>query len=133
MYVRQNGGEGLLAAGSPVNIAGLTPFNGVFDPSGDGKCETGGISSANMPQLDILSSTVSPQTGAPCSATDPCYKITMQLNNLALAPTTAQDPDPDLVWLTQWFVPSTSDPNGGKNFHTYAESTNGSALQCYVG
>jgi hypothetical protein len=57
----------------------------------------------------------------------------MTLNNLSLAPTTAQDPDPDLVWSTQWLVPSTSDATGGRNFHVYAESTNGGALQCYVG
>ena len=133
MYVRQNGGDGLFVANSPVNIAALTPFNGVSDPEGDGKYEVAGISSASMPQLDILSSTIAKETGAPCSATEPCYKIAMQLKDLSLAPTTAQDPDPDLVWLTQWFVPSTSDPNGGKNFHTYAESNNGSALQCYVG
>jgi hypothetical protein len=57
----------------------------------------------------------------------------MKLNNLSFAPTTTQDPDLDLVWLTQWFVPSTRDPNGGKNFFVYAESFNGSALQCFAG
>jgi len=133
MYVRQNGGDGLVASLSPVNLPGLAPFNGVSDPSGDGRYEVNGTSSATMPQLDILSSSITQVTSAPCSTTDPCYRIAMQLNNLSLAPTTAQDPDPDLVWLTQWFVPSTSDPNGGKNFHAYAESTNGGALQCFVG
>ncbi|HKP93568.1 MAG TPA: hypothetical protein VJS88_06700, partial [Chthoniobacterales bacterium] len=133
MYVRQNGGDGLFAANSPVNVPGLSPLNAVSDPAGDGKYEVNGISSASMPQLDILSSTVSKVTAAPCSTAEPCYKITMELNDLSLAPTTAQDPDPDLVWLTQWFVPSTSDPNGGKNFHVYAESTNGADLQCFVG
>ena len=57
----------------------------------------------------------------------------MKLNNLSLAPTIAQDPDHDLVWLTQWFVPSATDPNGGKNFFVYAESFNGAPLQCYAG
>ena len=57
----------------------------------------------------------------------------MKLNNLSLAPTTSQDPDLDLVWLTQWFVPSTTDPNGGKNFFVYGESFNGSAVQCFAG
>ena len=61
------------------------------------------------------------------------YKIVKRLNNLSLAPTVAQDPDTTLVWNTQWFVPSTSDTNGGKNFHIYAESNNGAALQCFVG
>jgi hypothetical protein len=133
MYVRQNGGDGLFVAQSPVSVPGITPINGVADPEGDGKYEVNGVTSASMPQLDILFSTVTRTTGAPCSATDPCYKIKMDLKNLSLAPTTAQDPDPDLVWLTQWFVPSTTDPNGGKNFHVYAESTNGAALQCFVG
>jgi hypothetical protein len=133
MYVHQNGGTGLYAANSPVSIPGITPFNGVLDPAGDGKYEVAGTSSANMPQLDILSSSVSEVTTAPCSVAAPCYKFFTQINNLSLAPTTAQDPDIDLVWSTQWLVPSTSDPNGGKNFHVYAESLNGAALQCFVG
>src|SRR5205823_13774357 len=118
MYVHQNGGTGLYAAQSPVSISGITPFNGVVDPAGDGKYEVSGSSSASMPQLDILSSNITKVTSSPCSAADPCYRIAMQLNNLSLAPA-AQDPDPDLVWLTQWFVPSTSDANGGKNLHAY--------------
>ena len=133
MYVRQNGGNGVFAASSPVNIPGLTPFNSVTDPTGDGQYEVAGTTSANMPQLDITSSSVSEITTAPCSVAAPCYQVVMQLNNLSLAPTTAQDPDPDLVWLTQWFVPSNTDPNGGKNFFVYAESTNGGALTCYSG
>ena len=112
----------------------MRPINGVSDPSGDGKYEVTGITNAlNMPQLDILSSSVTKVTTAPCSAGDPCYKVVMQLNNLSLAPTTAQDPDTDLVWLTQWLVPSTSDAVGGRNFHVYAESNNGGALQCFSG
>jgi hypothetical protein len=133
MYVHQNGGTGLFTSPSLVSVPGITPFNGVLDPMGDGKYEVSGISSANMPQLDILSSNVTKVTSSPCSVAAPCYKVFMQLNNLSLAPTTAQDPDPDLVWQTQWFVPSTTDGNGGKNFHVYAESTNGGALQCFVG
>ena len=57
----------------------------------------------------------------------------MQLNDLSLAPTPDQDPDVDLVWSTQWFVPSSTDPNGGKNVLVYAESTSGGPLQCFVG
>ena len=137
MYVHQNGGTGLYAANSPVSISGLTPFNGTADPSGDGKYEVSGLSSANMPQLDILSSTMSKVTSAPCSMVAACYKVVMQINNLSLAPTPVanpgDDPDPDLLWQTQWFVPSTTDGSGGKNFHVYAESLNGAALQCFVG
>ncbi|HYR23454.1 MAG TPA: dockerin type I domain-containing protein [Chthoniobacterales bacterium] len=133
MYVHQNGGTGLYAAQSPLSVSGITPFNGVFDQAGDGKYEVSGTSSANMPQLDILSSSISKVTTAPCSAVAPCYKVFMQLNDLSLAPTTAQDPDVDLVWHTQWFVPSSTDGAGGKNFYAYAESTNGGALNCFVG
>ncbi|MFL6516124.1 MAG: hypothetical protein ACJ8M1_13985 [Chthoniobacterales bacterium] len=133
MYVRQNGGTSLIAASSPISVGGLTPFNGISDPAGDGKYEAGGISSANMPQLDILKSNIVRTTSSPCSTAAPCYKFAMQLNNLTLAPAPAQDPDTDLVWSTQWFVPSSTDSNGGKNYHVYAESFNGAALQCFVG
>jgi hypothetical protein len=133
MFVRQNAGNGLLTASSPVNISGLAPFNAVSDPSNDGKYEVNGASSANMPQLDITNSSIRLLTTAPCSAAAPCYQVVMQLNNLSLAPTTAQDPDLDLVWLTQWFVPSTTDPNGGKNFFVYGESFNGAPVQCFAG
>ena len=139
MYVRQNGGTGLFTTPSLVSVPGITPFNAVSDPSGDGKYEVNGTSSANMPQLDVLNSSVTKVTTAPCSISAPCYKVVMQLSNLSLAPTPVDpgdltdDPDTDLVWLTQWFVPSSTDVNGGKNFHAYAESTNGGTLQCFVG
>ncbi|HEY0367974.1 MAG TPA: dockerin type I repeat-containing protein [Chthoniobacterales bacterium] len=133
MFVRQNAGPTLLNATSPINLAGLAAFNSVSDPAGDGKYEQSGISSANMPQLDILQSNITVWSAAPCSSGAPCYRVTMVLNNLSLAPTTTTDPDTDLVWNTQWLVPSSSDTNGGKNFHVYAESTNGGALQCYYG
>ncbi|HEX8077647.1 MAG TPA: hypothetical protein VF511_07515, partial [Chthoniobacterales bacterium] len=133
MFVRQNGGPGLLTGTSPVSILGLTPFNSVGDPPGDGKYEQNGISSANMPHLDITRSSITKVSTAPCSAASPCYRVEMRINNLSLAPTPMQDPDTTLVWHTQWLVPSTSDANGGKNFHVYAESNNGAALQCFYG
>ncbi len=133
MYVHQNGGTGLFVSPSLVNVPGITSYNSVTDPSGDGKYEVSGTSSMSMQQLDIVSSSVSLATSAPCSVAAPCYKIFIQLKNLSLAPSTMRDPDPDLVWQTQWFVPSTTDPNGGKNFHVYAESFNGGTLQCFVG
>jgi len=133
MFVRQNGGTGLYAAQSPLNISGIAAYNVVLDPPGDGKYEVNGTSSANMPQLDIIASSVSQVTTAPCSAAAPCYRVFMQLNNLSLAPTLAQDPNTDLVWSTQWFVPSSTDSTGGRNFHVYAESNNGAALQCFTG
>lgn len=131
MYVRQNGGPGLFAASTPIKIPGLAPFNAASDPAGDGQLEANGTTGPNMPQLDILRSSVAKVTSAPCSVAEPCYRITMQLNNLSLAAPAA--PYVDQVWSTQWFVPSTADVNGGKNFHVYAESTNGAPLQCFVG
>jgi hypothetical protein len=133
MYVRQNGGTGLSNSPALVSVPGITPYNGVTDITGDGKYEALGTSSANMPQLDLVASNITKVTTAPCSVAAPCYKIFMQLNNLSLAPTLAQDPDVDLVWHTQWFVPSTTDGNGGKNFHVYAESLNGAPLECFIG
>jgi hypothetical protein len=132
MYVQQNGGMPIVGS-SLVHTPSMAQFNGSSDQAGDGKYEAAGISSATMPQLDILESSVTKVTTAPCSAGAPCYKVFMQLNDLSLAPTTAQDTDPDLVWHTQWFVPSNTDSTGGRNFHVYAESLNGGALQCYFG
>ncbi|MEY2546980.1 MAG: hypothetical protein QOG48_2097, partial [Verrucomicrobiota bacterium] len=133
MYVRQNGGNGLYAATSPVNIPGIAPFNSVSDETADARYEANGTISATMPNLDILGSSVRKLTTAPCSTSAPCYQVVMQLNNLSLIPDVANDPDPDLVWLTQWMVPSTTDPNGGKDFFVYAESTGGGAMQCFAG
>ncbi|HEY4282694.1 MAG TPA: hypothetical protein VGM62_06470, partial [Chthoniobacterales bacterium] len=56
MYVRQNAGTGLYAATSPLQIPDIQAFNSVSDSTGDGKYEVAGISSATMPQLDILGS-----------------------------------------------------------------------------
>jgi hypothetical protein len=143
IYVRQNGGTGLYAATSPVNISGLTPFNFVSDPPGDGQYEAGGLTSNNMPQLDLLRSSVAKVTTAPCSVVAPCYRFTMVINDLSLTPTPVDpkagfyDPDQNLVWLTQWLVPSPADPDGGKNYHVYAEAysdgTNPPTLQCHLG
>src|SRR5438132_1447394 len=84
------------------------PF-GVCGPSRDAKYEAAGMSSANMQQLDIIASSMTEIGTAPCSASAPCYKVAMQLNNLSLAGAATPDTDTDLVWSTQWFVPSTSD------------------------
>ena len=141
MFVRQNGGPGLYAASSPVNIPGLTPFNAVTDPPDDATYEAGGLTSATMPQLDILKSTVSRVTTPPCSEGAPCYRFSMTIKDLSLTPTPVNDPtddpDPNLMWFTQWLVPSASDVDGGKNYHVYAEAysdgVNPPALQCHLG
>src|SRR5207237_7903314 len=96
MFVRQNHGNGLLVASSPVNISGLAPFNTVSDPTNDGKYEVNGLSSANMPQLDITNSSMKLLTTAPCSAAAPCYQVVMKLNNLP--PASIRTQHPDLAW-----------------------------------
>jgi hypothetical protein len=63
----------------------------------------------------------------------PSTKTASPKSGLLSQATPDQDPDVDLVWSTQWFVPSSTDPNGGKDFHVYAESTSGGPLQCFVG
>jgi hypothetical protein len=64
------------------------------------------------------------------------YRVTMTVADLrSLAPGPAASPaqGTNFVWLTQWLVPSGSDPNGGKNFFVYMESTNGAPPVCYSG
>ncbi|HEX6487420.1 MAG TPA: hypothetical protein VF137_00905 [Candidatus Dormibacteraeota bacterium] len=119
MFVRQNGGPGVLG-NRPLVRGGHKPVDGVTDVACDGTLDAAGLSSASFPNLDLLSSSV--------SQPDPAhYRVQMQVQSLAsLAPDPA-DGGPDLVWLTQWHVPSTSDPQGGKVFFAYMESFNGQA------
>ena len=133
MYVKQNGGTGLFASktvtGDPILL------NAVSDPSGDAKRETDGLTSANIPNLDILQSSFSQPAPANCHpANTPCYRVKMTVNNLSLTPPFGANPpypgDPVAVWLTQWLVPA--DPsctsaadsckNGGKNPFVYLKS-----------
>jgi Bacterial Ig-like domain (group 1) len=140
MYVRQNGGTGVFASiavtGDPII------FNTTTDPSGDGRYEAAGVTSANFSNLDILESSMSKPAASDCHpAGTPCYRVKMTLNNLSLLPPGPPDADTDLVWLTQWFVPA--DPGctqtnrsctlGGKKFFVYAESTAGALVRCFSG
>jgi hypothetical protein len=113
-------------------------LNSAGDPSGDAKRETNGLTSANIPNLDILLSSFSQPTPANCHpAGTPCYRVSMTINNLSLMPPA---PDTVAVWLTQWLVPadpactSSADPckNGGKNPFVYFES-NGTSTSCWLG
>jgi hypothetical protein len=137
MYVKQNGGTGLFASSSPVSGDPIL-LNSAGDPSGDAKRETNGLTSANIPNLDILLSSFSQPTPANCHpAGTPCYRVSMTINNLSLMPPA---PDTVAVWLTQWLVPadpactSSADPckNGGKNPFVYFES-NGTSTSCWLG
>src|SRR5439155_1507475 len=118
-------------------------FNTTTDPSGDGRYEAAGMTNmTNFANLDILESSMSKPATSDCHPSGTaCYRVKMTLSNLSLLPPGAPDPDTDLVWLTQWFVPA--DPNctqtnrscmrGGKKFFVYAESTAGALVRCFSG
>lgn len=128
MTVRQNGGTGLFLSNPTIN-GDPAPTNAVTDPAGDGTFEALGLTGPNQPNIDILSSRVSLLSG-PAR-----YRIRMVVANLtSLAPSpTSQNPDRDLVWSTQWYTPSSTSTDGGKNFHVYMESFNGETPQFFVG
>jgi hypothetical protein len=139
MYVKQNGGTGLFASSSPVSGDPIL-LNAASDPADDARREALGVTSANIPNLDILLSSFSQPAPANCHpAGTPCYRVKMTVNNLSLTPPA---PDAVAVWLTQWLVPA--DPNcsssssadsckkGGKNPFVYFES-NGVSTSCWSG
>jgi hypothetical protein len=102
------------------------PTSSVTDPSGDATFDSAGVSSANQPILDILGSSMSKPDAAH-------YRVTMKVANLrSLAPSPAAG-GTTLVWNTQWHVPSATDPNGGKYFFVYMDSTGGAAPTCWAG
>jgi hypothetical protein len=141
MYVKQNGGRGLFASSSPVSGDPIL-LNAAGDPAGDAKRETNGLTSANIPNLDILQSSFSQPMPPDCHpAGTPCYRVKMTVNNLDLTNlSTAILPDKVAVWLTQWLVPADPDctssadscKNGGKNPFVYFES-NGATTSCWSG
>jgi hypothetical protein len=127
MFVRQNGGASVFTSVGTVSGA-KAPVNTVTDTGGDGRYENLGVTAANQKNLDILGSTVSQPDANH-------YAISMKvadLRSLAPDPTTG-NPDTDLVWQTQWTVPSTNDPNGGQNYFVYMESQNGGAPTFWLG
>jgi len=137
MYVKQNGGPGLFASSSPVSGDPIL-LNAASDPSGDARRETDGFTSANIPNLDILQSSMSQPDPSDCHPVGtPCYRLKMTVKNLSLTPPA---PDTDAVWLTQWLVPAdpnctssaASCTNGGKNPFVYFES-DGILTSCWSG
>ncbi len=146
MYVRQNGGTSVSSttptvAGDPILI------NAASDPSGDGRFDANGVPGAsNLPNLDILDSSMSKPAPADCHPQGtPCYRVKMTVNNLtSVAPPAGIAPgDSVLRWLTQWLVPASPSctdttlqspcASGGKNFYVYAESKDGAEPRCYSG
>ncbi|HEX6507617.1 MAG TPA: sialidase family protein [Chloroflexota bacterium] len=125
MFVRQSGGTSVSATNPTVKRVS-SPGNAVTDPAGDATFDNAGTSTANQPNLDILASSVSmPDTTH--------YQIKMKVADLTSLKPAAPTEGTDLVWLTQWLVPSQSDPKGGKNFFVYMESTNGAPPTCWSG
>jgi hypothetical protein len=140
MYVRQIGGPGVYAKEKPKGDPIL--LNSASDPAGDATYDALGQSSASMPNLDILASSVSwPSVGSCHPVGTPCLRVTMQLADLSTAAPAAPDDDSTEVWLTQWEVPAAtgctssapSCANGGANFMIYGESSGGGPIQCWTG
>jgi hypothetical protein len=140
MYVRQIGGTGVYAGVSPKGDSILN--NSATDPAKDATYEALGATSANMPNLDILSSKTSWPSLTSCHPKGTaCLRVTMKISNLSTAAPASPDNDTDLVWLTQWVIQAaancTSDApsckNGGKNPMVYAESTEGGPISCFAG
>ena len=140
MFVSQNGGTGVYARVSPKGDPIL--LNSATDSAKDATYDAAGQTSANMPNLDILSSKVSwPSTSSCHPAGTPCLRVQTKISNLSTAAPVSPDTDTDIVWLTQWMVPAattctSSAPscvNGGANFMVYAESSKDGPIQCYVG
>jgi hypothetical protein len=140
MYARQVGGSGVFASQQPKGDS--VQFGSVSDPPGDATYDALGVSSASMPNLDIVSSKMSyPKVSTCHPAGTPCVRVAMTLANLSTAAPAPPDTDRDLVWLTQWLVPA--DPacasaeaacvHGGANFVAYAESPGDGTTQCWVG
>lgn len=125
MFVRQNGGPGVLA-NKPIAQGGHKPIDGVTAVACNATLDAAGTSSANFPNLDLISASM--------SQPDPLhYEVRMQVANLTDLSPSAADGGPDLVWLTQWHVPSTTDPQGGKVFFAYMESDNGQSPSYWDG
>jgi hypothetical protein len=83
MYVRQIAGPGLYknktVSGDSIKKASVT------DPSGDATYDAAGVSSASMPNLELVGSSVSVPSSKSCHpAGQECYRVAMTLSNLSL-------------------------------------------------
>jgi hypothetical protein len=124
-FVRQNGGASLFASVGTVSLP-ADRFNSVQVGAHLATFDSAGLSSSQQPNLEVLGS----QMSRPNSSTLQVKMLVADLTSLA--------PKPDaggttLVWHTQWKVPSSSDPNGGKYFHAYMQSIGGAPPTFAVG
>jgi hypothetical protein len=117
-FVRQNGGPSLYASVGTVHLPG-TRYNSVQVGAHSATFDTAGVSSSNQPNLELLGSQMRlVNSGA-------TLQIKMQIADLTSLGPKADAGGTTLAWNTQWKVPSTTDPNGGKVFHAYMQSIAG--------
>ena len=126
MVAHQGGGPGLYAS---KTVSVPARVNGVIDPCGNATLDASGVSSHNIPNLDILSSTMA------IAPDQTHYRINMVVADLTSLAPDAQGGGTDLVWSTQWKVPDPTgtDPLGGHYYHAYMESTAGQAPKFFDG
>jgi hypothetical protein len=126
MFVRQNGGSGLDDS-QPVVHGEPAATNRVRDADGDATFDANGRTSDSERNLDILASSI--------TRSDRRLRIVFKMADLrSLKPATStRNHDKHLVWLVQWFSPSTTDPHGGKNLFAYMESANGRRPRFWIG
>ncbi len=126
MFVRQIGGSSVLAS-HPTVVGSPPPTSPVSDQRGDARYEADSQVSSNIPNLDILKASMVQLDAS-------TYRIKLRVADLtSLAPPGPPDGDTDLVWLVQWLVPSSTDPDGGRFFFAYMESTAGGTPQFFDG
>ena len=119
-FVRQNGGPSLFASVGTVGLRAKR-LNSVQVSAHSATFDSAGVSSTNQPNLEMLGSQMSLVNKGTV------LQIKMTVADLrSLAPRTDAG-GTTLLWQTQWKVPSSTDPNGGKYFHAYMQSINGSA------
>jgi hypothetical protein len=125
-FVRQNGGPSLYASIGAVHLP-ATRVNSVQVGTHAATFDSAGVSSSNQPNLEMLGSQMrlvnSGQT----------LQIKMLVADLTSLAAKADAGGTTLAWSTQWKVPSSTDPNGGKFFHAYMQSIAGAAPTFAVG
>jgi hypothetical protein len=124
--------RGLLIPRSQVRslplVHGAPPAtNSVLDPGRDATFDANGLMSQSQRNLDILASSIASRGKR--------LRITLKIADLrSLKPdTSSRNHDNHLVWLVQWFSPSTTDSHGGKNSFAYMESARGRRPTFWVG
>jgi hypothetical protein len=125
-FVRQNGGPSLFANVGTVNLP-ATRYNSVQVGSHIATFDNLGLSSSHQPNLEMLGSQMRIVDGGNT------LQIKMLVGDLTSLAPKLDSGGSTLVWSTQWKVPSTSDPNGGKYFHAYMQSIGGASPTFAVG